>query len=102
MLSMNRSDVEIVKAVTDAFNQSLLIPDEGITVTAADGTVWLEGTVKWEFERMAAIDRALDVPGVGAVYNRLAVAHAPRPVATIFEVPDQSPGQMAHQEIAHA
>ena len=83
MLSIIRSDAEVVEAIQDAFNQSLLIPHDGIRVSASHGTVWLEGTVEWEFERMAAIDRALDVPGVGAVYNRLSVAKHPHVISII-------------------
>ena len=102
MLSMTRSDAEIVNAVTDAFNQSLLIPRDGIRITAADGTVWLEGTVRWEFERMAAIDRALDVPGVGAVYNRLDVAGRPHRVSAILAAPEPSAQPAAMPEAVQA
>lgn len=83
MMSIIRSDAEVVEAIQEAFNQSLLIPHAGITVSASNGTVWLDGTVDWEFERMAAIDRTLDVPGVGAVYNRIAVAKHPHVISVI-------------------
>jgi osmotically-inducible protein OsmY len=87
MVSMIRTDADVVRDIQDAFRASLLIPDEEIRITAANGTVWLEGNVTWKFERMAAIDRALDVPGVGAVYNRIEVAAHPRRVAAIIAAP---------------
>jgi len=102
MLSIKRSDAEIVNAVADAFNQSLLIPHEGIRITAADGTVWLEGTVTWEFERMAAIDRALGVPGVGAVYNRLDVVSPPPRVRALLTAPHALDGLPTMPELARA
>jgi osmotically-inducible protein OsmY len=88
MASMYRTDADIAYAVEDAFRASLLIPNEGIRITAENGTVWLEGTVRWEFERMAAIDRALDVPGVGAVYNRIDVAAHPHRISAVIAAPD--------------
>ena len=91
MLSIIGTDAEIANVVRAAFNRSLLIPHEGISITAANGTVWLEGTVNWEFERMAAIDRALDVPGVGAVYNRLDVLNQPRRTTALIAPPDERP-----------
>jgi osmotically-inducible protein OsmY len=88
MASIYRTDTEVAYAIEDAFRASLLIPNEGIRITASNDTVWLEGTVRWEFERMAAIDRALDVPGVGAVYNRIDVAAHPRCISAVIAAPE--------------
>lgn len=66
-------DEEIAKAVRHALEWDVLVPDDCIRSTVADGWVTLEGAVTNLRERDDAESAALKIKGVVGVINKLAV-----------------------------
>ncbi|HEX5423606.1 MAG TPA: BON domain-containing protein [Candidatus Acidoferrales bacterium] len=74
----SRSDPEIARDVVHAMKINVVVPDEGIKVTARDGFITLEGTVEWQYQRSAAESCTRNVAGVRGVTNSIHVK--PKPV----------------------
>lgn len=66
-------DSQLARAVRHALEWDVLVPDENIRSTVADGWVTLEGTVGNLHERNEAEGVVLKIRGVVAVVNKLAV-----------------------------
>ncbi len=72
--TVRRSDVDITADVVAALTVDDLVDERKIEVTAADGVVYLRGTVGSHSERRAADDDARSVPGVVDVIDEILVA----------------------------
>ena len=66
-------DAQLARAVRHMLEWHMLVPDENIRSTVADGWVTLEGTVSNLRERTDAEGVVLKIRGVVAVINKLAV-----------------------------
>jgi osmotically-inducible protein OsmY len=67
-----RTDPEIARDVVHAMKMNLTVP-QGIKATVDAGSVALEGTVEWDFQRRSAESCARNVGGVRSVLNRIKV-----------------------------
>ena len=72
-----RTDNELARAAEFALNRSPDVPEDGITVVVRNGSVTLDGSVPWEFERRVAESIVRLLPGVGNVRNRLTLSATP-------------------------
>jgi osmotically-inducible protein OsmY len=67
-----RTDPEIARDVVHAMKMKPTVP-QGIKATVDAGSVALEGTVEWDFQRRSAESCARNVGGVRSVLNRIKV-----------------------------
>lgn len=74
-----RPDPEIARAILDAFRWNLLVPDDDIRITVADGWVTLHGQVNWFYQKEEAERAVRRVTGVRGVTNLCTVITAPTP-----------------------
>ncbi|WP_066516284.1 BON domain-containing protein [Curtobacterium ammoniigenes] len=74
-----RTDGEIASAVRAALDADGAVPTADIRVEVSNRVVILEGTVRWYFQRLAAIRDAERVAGVSYVLSRIDLT--PRPSA---------------------
>lgn len=72
-----RTDEDIAKAAVTTLQAHLLIPDEHIKVTVANGWITMDGQVEWQYQKGAADDAVRYLAGVIGVTNNLRVtSHA--------------------------
>jgi osmotically-inducible protein OsmY len=72
-----RTDTEIAQAVRRALEWDVLIPDERITTTVADGWVTLTGTLEFAYQRDDAARAIRNLTGVKGLINNLILAGPP-------------------------
>jgi len=72
-----RSDADLAEAVADALTWDVEVPHDKIKASVRDGRVTLEGTVEWQYQRMAADGAVRYLVGVKGVTNQITVAVAP-------------------------
>jgi len=77
--SSHRSDVDIARAIRDALEWDVFVPDKQIRSTVANGRVTLEGQVSYHRQRDDVENAVRDLAGVIAVINQIDVV--PPPVA---------------------
>jgi osmotically-inducible protein OsmY len=77
-----RSDAQIAAAALTALALSVTIPKDQVKVVVRDGAVILDGTVDWEYQRLAATHSVRDLEGVKQVVNLIAL----RPQVTAGDV----------------
>lgn len=82
-IGMERTDTDIVDAVTRSIKWNTSIPDESLDVKVENGRVTLEGEVAWEYQRKAAEDQAARITGVTGVNNYIKIK--PRVQASIVK-----------------
>jgi osmotically-inducible protein OsmY len=70
---MSRTDTELAKAVRHTLEWDVLVPDQRIASTVADGCVTLEGTVDLLRERHDAERAVRGLTGVREMHNKLVV-----------------------------
>jgi osmotically-inducible protein OsmY len=66
-----RTDTEIARAVVDALKWNTVVPPGAVTVTVSNGWVTLNGTIGWEYQRVAAERVVRDLTGVRGVSNAI-------------------------------
>jgi osmotically-inducible protein OsmY len=71
--SFTRTDTEIAQAVREALEWNVLVPDQQIRSTVANGWVTLTGAVTYLSEREDAEKAIRDLRGVSGVTNKLVV-----------------------------
>lgn len=76
---LTRTDTEIAKAVRQALEWDVFVPEEKITSTVTDGWVTLEGTVERWSQRDDAERAVRNLTGVKSVVNSI-IVKAPKPV----------------------
>lgn len=65
------SDEMIAENAVRMLRESLIIPEEVVKVTIADGRITLEGIVTWNFQREMAFHLVKDLMGVRGVNNKI-------------------------------
>jgi osmotically-inducible protein OsmY len=74
-----RDDTDIAAAVSGAMAMNIEIPRDAVQVTVRKGRVTLEGTVAWDFQRLAAAKVARDAHGVVSVTNDIVLKQRAEP-----------------------
>ena len=72
-----RSDADLAKTVAEALRWDVEVPQGKIKTSVRDGWITLEGTVDWQYQRVAADGAVRYLVGVKGVNNQIAVAPAP-------------------------
>ena len=72
-LDSKRTDTEIAHDIVDAFSNHIFIPSRQIKVTVRDGSVTLEGEVRWQFQRKAAEKTVRKIEGVTGISNEIRI-----------------------------
>jgi osmotically-inducible protein OsmY len=78
-----RSDTDVAHAAVSALKWDVEVPDSQIKVLVDDGWVSLDGTVDWQFQRLAAERAVRHLSGVKGVIDRIIVQ---QPKVSAFEV----------------
>jgi len=68
-----RTDPEIARDVVQAIETNISVPDKHVKIGVREGTVTLEGTVDWNFQRESAEAAARATTGVRGVNNQIEV-----------------------------
>ncbi|MDB9720965.1 BON domain-containing protein [Winogradskyella sp.] len=66
-----KTDKEIAKAVVNALEWNISVPNDKIMAKVEDGWVYLSGEVKWDFQRNAAKKAVENLLGVKYVSNNI-------------------------------
>ncbi len=74
-----RNDTDIARAVANALDWDIEVPQDRIKVTVQNGWVTLEGTVDWQFQKEAAYRAVRSLTGVKGVANLITVAPKVKP-----------------------
>lgn len=64
-------DTDIAKDAVRMLRESLIIPQDTLTVTVEDGWLTLEGILHWNYQREHAYHLLKDLPGVRGVTNEI-------------------------------
>ena len=72
-----KSDTEIAEACVNALRWDSSVPDDKIKVRVENGTVSIEGTVEWGYQRLAAKNAIVKLTGVKGVNNMIVVKQKP-------------------------
>ena len=76
--SEERTDEDIARAVKQALEQSLTVP-ETVTATVESGWITLRGDVEWDYQRKAAEKAVRHLKGVKGVINEILVKPKAKP-----------------------
>ena len=71
--SSERTDEDIARAAINALDWSIAVPADSIKVKVSKGWITLEGSVNWQFQKMAAEKAVRDLIGVRGVSNLIEV-----------------------------
>ncbi|MEX1257441.1 MAG: BON domain-containing protein [Gemmatimonadota bacterium] len=71
--SARRTDEDIAHACVSALEANYSVPDKGIKVLVDDGWVTLDGEVKWQFHKEAAMNAVRFLMGVNGVSNNITI-----------------------------
>jgi len=86
-----KTDKEIAKAVVAAFEWNTAIPEKDIHIELRNGWVFLNGEVRYDYQRKAAKRLAQDILGVKGVVDKITVnnnntsIHVKENIANAFE-----------------
>jgi osmotically-inducible protein OsmY len=72
-----KSDTEIAEACVNALRWDSSVPDDKIKVRVENGTVSIDGTVEWGYQRLAAKNAIMKLTGVKGVNNMVVVKQKP-------------------------
>ncbi len=84
-VSMTRDDTTIARAVRDALEWDVNVPDERIQTTVRNGVVTLKGTVDYWHQRYSAEEAVTRLTGVASVNDHIVVAPSARTDQEMFE-----------------
>ena len=76
LVGQERSNADLARAAVAAVKAQLPSSADAITVAAQDGTLRLEGTLGWNYQRKRAEEAVYALRGVRGVENRIALEHA--------------------------
>jgi osmotically-inducible protein OsmY len=79
------TDAELAEAVAQALRWNVWVPS-GVQATVEKGWVTLQGTVKWEFQRNAALNAVRYLPAVKGVSNFIGIKPSVQPNAVKFAI----------------
>ena len=74
----SRNDADLAKAVTAALRWDVRVPEGSIKISVRDGWITLEGSVDWQYQRVAADVAVRYLIGVKGVNNLIAVSPVKR------------------------
>ena len=74
-----KTDKEIAKAVINALQWNISVPDDKITIKVEDGWVYLSGELKWFYQKDAAKKAVENLLGVKGVINSIQIKQAVEP-----------------------
>jgi osmotically-inducible protein OsmY len=74
----SRNDADLAKAVTAALRWDVRVPEGNIKISVRDGWITLEGSVDWQYQRIAADEAVRYLIGVKGVNNLIAVSPVKR------------------------
>lgn len=74
----SRNDADLAKAVTAALHWDVRVPEGNIKISVRDGWITLEGSVDWQYQRVAADEAVRYLIGVKGVNNLIAVSPVKR------------------------
>lgn len=104
--SAEHSDTKIAEAAREALLANSLVPRDAVTVQVRDQVVTLTGTVEWNFQREAARNAIVHLPGVRFVENRIVLtarasaADAEERIRAAFERNAQLDAKRVHVSIS--
>jgi osmotically-inducible protein OsmY len=75
-LGTERSDPEIARALVHALETNISVPDHKVKVSVREGSVTLDGTVDWNFQRESAEATARTISGIRGLTNQIQVKPA--------------------------
>jgi len=99
--SLARTDTEIAQAVRRALEWDVLVPDERIQSTVADGWVTLEGTVELLRERDDAERAIRHLAGVRGVINKIMAAGTRVDADRVRRQIEEALERRAQREVRH-
>ncbi|MFU0504652.1 BON domain-containing protein [Pseudaminobacter sp. NGMCC 1.201702] len=67
------ADDEIAKRAVNTISWNTSVPDNAVQVKVQSGWVTLNGTVDWQYQKMAAADAVRDLAGVIGVSNQIGI-----------------------------
>jgi osmotically-inducible protein OsmY len=67
-------DVDIAREAAAVLRASVVVPRDAVKVTVGDHRVTLTGSVRWHYQREAAVRLVSELPGVVSVTNRIVIA----------------------------
>jgi osmotically-inducible protein OsmY len=71
--SLHRNDLEIVESALTALGLNTLIPTDRVKIVAQSGWLTLEGSVDWQYQRMAAEDTVRTIRGIKGISNQITI-----------------------------
>jgi len=72
--SEQKPDSEIAKNVLNAFKWNLEVPNDKVNVKVENGWVTLEGTLQWNYEKVAAAASISKIIGIKGVSNNITIS----------------------------
>jgi osmotically-inducible protein OsmY len=74
-----RTDADLARAVVNALEWNVAVPQQDVKVKVEDGWVTLDGEVSWGYQREAAATAVRELTGIRGVSNRIVVRPAVLP-----------------------
>jgi len=78
--SGRRNDPEIAETVINTLKWNSQVPSERIKIVVEDGWVTLEGTLEWEYQRVAARNSIENLYGVKGILDNIIISSKVKPV----------------------
>ena len=69
----HRNDLDIVESALTAMKLNVLIPKDRLKIIAQNGWITLEGSVDWQYQRMAAEDTVRTIRGIKGISNKISI-----------------------------
>jgi len=94
----DRTDTEIAEGILNALKWHTAVPEELLKIKVEKGVVSLEGEVKWNFQREAAVNAVKNLAGVRSVNNYMTI----RSVITPDDVREKISASLARHAVIDA
>jgi osmotically-inducible protein OsmY len=94
----DRTDTEIAEAILNVLKWHTAVPEELLEIKVEKGIVTLEGEVKWNFQRTAALEAVKNLAGVRGVNNYITI----RSVASQADIKDKISAALARHAVIDA
>jgi len=95
---LDRTDTEIAEAILNSLKWHTAVPEELLKIKVEKGVVTLEGEVKWNFQREAAVNAVRNLAGVRSVNNFMTI----RSVITPADVREKISASLARHAVIDA
>ena len=69
--SDKRSDAEIESSITERFIKNFGNSHKDIKIIIKDGNIWLEGLLKWKYQKELAKECIIDIKGISGIENNI-------------------------------